>query len=109
MLGLHMIKKFYGGKFIDREKLYNEGINHPVKIEYYKICDNTANNEITQYGLEVVKTEYMTENVNIENQQVLRITNEERIIDSILDKLKDNEVTPVITKYVVDDLIYNCK
>lgn len=104
---LQMIKKFYGGKFIDKEKLFTEGINHPIKVEYYKIYDNTENNEMTQYGIEVVKTEYMKENINIENEQVLKVTNEEKVIDSILDKLKNNEVTPTIAKYIVEDLVYN--
>ena len=102
-----MIKKFYGGKFISKERLFNEGINYPIKIDYYKICDNTENKEITQYGLEIVKTEYKAEKINIENEQVLKVTKEEKIIDSILEKLKKNEVTPVIAKYIVEDLVYN--
>ncbi len=103
---LQMIKKFYGGMFIEKEKLANEGIKYPIKIEYYKICDNTENKEITKYGLEVIKTEYKNQEINIEKEKVLEITKEERIIDNILDKLKRNQVTPVITKYIVEDLIY---
>ncbi len=102
-----MIKKFYGGKFISKERLFNEGINYPIKIDYYKICDNTENKEITQYGLEIVKTEYKTEKINVENEQVLKVTKEEKIIDNILEKLKKNEVTPIIAKYIVEDLVYN--
>ena len=102
-----MIKKFYGGKFINKEKLFKEGINYPIKIDYYKICDNTENKEITQYGLEIVKTEYKTEKINVENEQVLKVTKEEKIIDNILEKLKKNEVTPIIAKYIVEDLVYN--
>lgn len=102
-----MIKKFYGGKFIDKQKLSSEGIDYPIKIEYYKIYDNEENKEITKYGLEVVKTEYKTEKVDIENKEVLRITDEEKIIDNILDKLKNYEVTPVIARYIVEDLVYN--
>lgn len=104
---LQMIKKFYGGRFIDRQRLSSEGINYPIKIEYYKVCDNTENKEIVQYGLEVVKTEYKKENINIENEKVLKITKEEKIINNILDKLKNNEVTPINTRYIVEDLVYN--
>lgn len=103
------MKKFYGGKFINKQKLSKEGIDYPIKIEYYKIYDNEETKEITQYGLEVVKTEYRNENINVENEEVLRITKEEKIIDKILDKLKDNEVTPVITKYIVEDLVFTYK
>lgn len=102
-----MTKKFYGGKFINKDKLFSEGIEYPIKIEYYKIYDNAENGQITKYGVEVVKTEYRSEKINIENQQVLGVTKEEKIIDKILDKLKNNEVTPIIAKYIVEDLVYN--
>lgn len=102
-----MTKKFFGGIFIDRQKLSSEGINYPIKIEYYKICDNSENKEIIQYGLEVIKTEYREEETNIENETVQKITYDEKVIDKILNILKINEVTPVITRYVLEDMKYN--
>ena len=102
-----MTKKFFGGIFINKEKLSSEGIKYPIKIEYYKICDDSENKEIIQYGLEVIKTEYKTDNVNVENETVEKITNDEKVIDKILSKLKINEVTPVITKYVLEDMLYD--
>lgn len=101
-----MIKKFYGGIFLDRQKLSSEGINYPIKVEYYKVCDNSENKEIFQYGIEVIKTEYKDDRVNIENETVLKVTSDEKIIEKILDKLKANEVTPVITRYILEDLQY---
>ena len=102
-----MTKRFYGGIFIDRDKLSEQGIDYPIKIEYYKICDNTENKDITQYGIEVVKTEYKKDDIRIENKEVERITKEENVINKILEKLKMNQVTPVTTKYIVEDMIYN--
>ena len=102
-----MIKKFFGGLFIDRQKLSSEGINYPIKVEYYKICDNSENKEIIQYGLEVVKTEYRADEINVENETIEKVTNDEKVIDKILDKLKINQVTPVITRYVLEDMQYN--
>lgn len=104
---LQMIKRFYGGIFIDKQKLSSEGIKHPIKVEYYKICDNTENKEIIHYGIEVVKTEYGENNINIENNEIRKITREEKIIDTILEKLKKNEVTPIATRYIIDDFMYN--
>ena len=104
---LQMTKKFYGGIFIDRQKLSSEGINYPIKIEYYKICDDSENKEKIQYRLEVVKTEYIKEKINIENETVLKVTADEKIINNILDKLKLNEVTPVVTRYVLEDMQCN--
>ena len=101
-----MTKKFYGGIFIDRQKLSSEGINYPIKLEYYKICDDSENKEIIQYGLEVIKTEYKIDNINVENETVEKLTYDEKVIDKILNKLKINEVTPVITRYVLEDMQY---
>ena len=30
------MKTFFGGTFIEKEKLEEAGINHPIKLEYYK-------------------------------------------------------------------------
>lgn len=107
MQDLLIIKKFYGGIFVNKEKLSSEGINYPIKIEYYKICDSTENREITQYGIEVVKTEYRNNNVNIENKEITNITKDEKEINNILDKLKIYQVTPVVAKYIIEDIMYN--
>ena len=102
-----MTKKFYGGIFIDRNKLSEAGIDYPIKIEYYKICDNIENRGTTQYGIEVIKTEYKKDDIKIENKEVKEITKEEDIINKILEKLKINQVTPISAKYIIEDMIYN--
>jgi len=102
-----MTKKFYGGIFIDREKLSSEGIDYPIKLEYYKICEKSENQGTIQYGVQVIKTEYKTEEVNIENETISKITPNEKTIDKILDKFKTNEVTPITTRYVLEDMQYN--
>ena len=102
-----MTKKFFGGIFIDRERLSSEGINYPIKLEYYKICDDSQNKGKFQFGLEVIKTEYKTEEVNMEHETVLKVTSDEKIIDQILEKFKINEVTPVVTRYILEDMQYN--
>ena len=30
------MRTFYGGKFIEKEKLIEAGIHYPIKLEYYK-------------------------------------------------------------------------
>lgn len=101
-----MIKKFYGGSFVNKEDLESQGINYPIKIEYYKICDNTQNKDIMIYGIEIIKTEYRDKNIITENKEVLNITREEKEINNILDKLKKYQVTPVSANYVIEDLSY---
>ena len=38
------MKTFFGGKFIEKEKLTEAGIDYPIKLEYYKILYNILNN-----------------------------------------------------------------
>ena len=107
MLNILMTKNFYGEIFLDKDKLFEQGIDYQIKIEYYKICENIKNRATTQYGIEVVKTEYKKDDIRIENKEVERVTKEENVINKILEILKKNQVTPVTAKYIVEDMIYN--
>lgn len=96
------MKKFYGGIFLDRDKLKRVGIFYPIKIEYYKIKEE---GKIDIFGIEVIKTEYKTDEVKIEKANINRITDDEDEANHILDLLKENEVTPVIAEEIVQDYI----
>ena len=50
---------FFGGRFIEKEKLENEGIYHPIKLEYYKRINEEEyiRGENNKFGISVVKTE----------------------------------------------------
>lgn len=102
-----MIKKFFGGTFLDKKELSYQGIFHPIKLEYYKIYDTTKEKNITQFGLEVVKTEFLENKTRVENKEIRGITKEENVIENILKIISKNEVTPIITSDVIDDLTYN--
>ena len=58
------MKRFFGGIFIEKEKLKEEGINHPIKLEYYKQI-NEETNEENKYGITIVKTEYIPEKIKV--------------------------------------------
>lgn len=96
------MKKFYGGIFMDKDKLKKVGIFYPIKIEYYKVKDEGI---IDTFGIEVIKTEYKNNDVLIEKENIERITSDEKEANHILDVLKENEVTPVIVKEVIQDYI----
>ncbi len=100
------MKKFFGGMFIENEILRKEGIYHPIKLEYYKIENNNSqkNGEL-KYGLEVVKTEYYTNDVKIEKNQLEGLTNDENAIKKILNILKENKVTPIAMQDVIKEIL----
>lgn len=106
------MKYFFGCTFMNREELANIGVKYPIKLDYYKTKTNEENikneNEI-KYGIEVIKTSYIEEKVNIEKRTIPEIIKDEIKIEQILSKLKQNKVTPVSAEYVIEDLLKeNC-
>ena len=97
------MKTFFDGIFLDRSKLEEEGIKYPIKLEYYKTIAESENVE-AKYGIEVVKTEYKSEFVNVESNKLENLTNSSKEIEKILAILRDNEVTPIAMQDVLDDM-----
>lgn len=108
------MKTFFDGIFISKEHLEEAGIKYPIKLEYYKIArdENVKNtNQISEakntngeYGIEVVKTEYLEGNVKVESKEVNNITNDVKEAEKILTLLRNNEVTPIGVEDVLEDL-----
>lgn len=101
------MKTFFGGVFINKETLESAGINHPIKLEYYKRIneDELFKNNKSKYGISIVKTEYKDENTKVEEKEVKYLTNDERKVEYILDVLKENYVTPIGLKDVLNDFL----
>lgn len=98
------MKTFYGGTFMNKIKLEEVGINYPIKLEYYKIDGSFEENLNSGYGIEIVKTEYKNEKIETEKANIAGITYDEKQANEILNILKENQVTPIIAKDVIEDL-----
>lgn len=102
------MKYFFGCTFMSREELANIGVKYPIKLEYYKTQTNEEDvknvNDI-KYGIEVIKTSYIDENISIEKRTIPELLKDELTINRILDKLKANKVTPVSAEYIIEDLL----
>lgn len=102
------MKKFFGGKFMDKENLLLEGISYPVKLEYYKVEEKSREEKGRDvFSIEVIKTEYLENKVNVETKMVENFSFDEEETNHILEKLKQYEVTPVTIKDVIDDFRYS--
>ena len=99
------MKHFYAGTFMSKDELSSNGVDYPIKLEYYKTEDNSMYKNSIKYGIEVIKTSYKKERTKIENSIVAAFTKDEKIVNKILDILKKNEVTPITAEYVVEDLL----
>ncbi len=102
-------KRFLFGKVqLDEKILMENNIYHNVEVEYYKIKgnnENTLNDKYEVYGIEIVKKDYLDNETKVENKYIEKVTSNEQIVDNILEKLKNNEVTPVGLEYVIKDLL----
>ena len=96
---------------MSKEELADIGVEYPIKLEYYKTQTNEENvkkQKDIKYGIEVIKTSYIDEKVDIEKRTIPEILKDELKINQILDKLKANKVTPVSAEYVIEDLLKEC-
>ena len=100
------MKTFFGGIFIEKEKLEEEKINHPIKLEYYKKINEEEfiNGKNSKFGISVVKTEYLPEGTKVERKDIKYLTNDENKLEKILDLFKNNEVTPIGVEDIICDL-----
>ena len=102
------MKHFYAGTFINRGDLRKVGIEYPIKLEYYRTKTNEEkikNTNDIKYGIEIIKTSYIEDNIAVETSYIPDILRDEVRINKILDKLKQNKVTPVSAEYIIEDLL----
>lgn len=95
------MKTFFGGIFIEKEKLEEAGINYPIKLEYYKYINNEDKNK-SKYGVGIIKTEYK-DDIVVEEKDIKYLTNDENRAIDILQLFKKNAVTPIGAEDVIRD------
>lgn len=98
------LEDIFGGIFIKRKFLEEEGIDYPIRLEYYK-TEREEKNVETKYGVKIIKKEYLEGNVKIETKECNNITNNLAKEKQILTLLKNNEVTPIGLEDVLRELI----
>jgi len=93
---------------MNQEELLKIGVKYPIKLEYYKTQTNEENvknvNDI-RYGIEVIKTSYIEEKVDIEKTYIPEIIKDEAKVENMLNILKEHKVTPISAPYIIEDLL----
>ena len=101
------MKKFYAGVVLNKDELTDSDSNH-IELEYYKIA-KTNKESITKksnlYGIEIVKREYLGKKKLKEKNNIYNLTNDETIVDKLLDILKTNKVTPITLNDIVEEIL----
>ena len=102
---------FFGGTFVKKENLEEAGIVNPIKLEYYKIIneDEFINKDNAEYGIKIVKTEYINDDIKTENKEIKHLSDNEEKTNEILEILKRNEVTPIEVQDIMQDILQDQK
>lgn len=103
------MKTFFGGTFIEKEKLEESGIFHPIKLEYYKQIneDDISLKRNAKFGILIVKTDYKENELKVETKEIKYLTNDELEENKILNIFKEHQVTPINSEEVISDLFRN--
>ncbi len=99
------LREFYGDTVIDKND-YNEfDSEFKIHLTYYKTqdCLNLDDKNVS-YGMQVVKKQTDGKNMKVETKEFSNIVDTEEKVDSILEILKRNKVTPVAVRDVLEDM-----
>ena len=97
------MKTFFDEIFINTEELKSEGIEYPIKLEYFKTI-NTEEDVEAKYGIEIVKTDYIDGKVKVNSNIIKDITKYQDEIEKILNIFRNNKVTPFGMQDVLIDI-----
>ena len=101
-------KIYYGATFLNEKDLVETNITNNIELEYYGTKNyrtSTLKNERPSYGIEIVKKEYISDDVKIEKQKIENITGSAKKVINIIETLKLYKVTPIGLQDVVHDLL----
>ena len=92
-----------GMTYFDEKDLEGTTINHRIELEYYK-TDRVKESEC-EYGIEILKKEYINDDIKIESNNIQKISDSSDKVIEIINTLKKHKVTPVGLNDVLEDLL----
>lgn len=95
---------YYGETRVNIKELIETNRKGFIKLEYYG-TKQTVQNEHTEYGIEIVKKEYINKNFTQESNNISNITDDKKQIEEIITLLKRNKVTPIGLEDIICDLV----
>ena len=96
-------KTYYGMTYFDENDLKETKTNHRVELEYYTTKRNTQ--EKIEYGIEILKKEYINDIITEESNNIESISNNSDKVIEIINTLKKYKVTPIGLDDVLEDLL----
>ena len=97
-------KIYYGEEIVNLGELIETNRKGFIKLEYYG-TKKVIENEFIEYGIEIVKKEYINRNFIKEINNISNITEDEREMKEIISILKRNKVTPIGLEDIICELV----
>jgi len=94
-------KELYDKTTINRNDIEEINLRGKIQLEYYK----TINDDNKKYGIKIVKKQKKICKEMIESKEIDNISDEEIKINTLLNILVNNKVTPIALDDVLADLI----
>lgn len=98
---------YCGAALLEGEELKESNSTDKIEIEYYSTKNNTENSlkeDMSVYGIEVIKKEYRNQKIRIEKTNVDNVADSSLKVIEIINTLKNNKVTPIGLQDVLEDL-----
>lgn len=96
-------RKCYGEININAKDLIESIKSRLMKLEYYGL-QHIVSNEFTEYGIEIIKKEYINNQFSEEKNSINIVAENEEKLEEIIMILKRNAVTPMSLEDVISDL-----
>ena len=99
---------YYGATFLDEKDLVEANITNNIELEYYRTENyktNILKKEKASYGIEIIKREYILDDVKVEKSRLDDISTSAKKVINIIESLRMHKVTPIGLQDVVCDLL----
>ena len=97
-------KIYYGATSVNIKEQIETRNKSFIKLEYYG-TKHIIQNECVEYGIEIVKKEYLNENFMQEINVANNVAETEKDLEKLITILKRNKVTPIGLDDVIIDLV----
>lgn len=94
------MKKIYSSNYVAKEILDENNIDHPIKLDYYRIKDEETEG---MYGVEIIKTEYKETGIQRESKIVENVTSNEKQMNLFLENISKGLVTPAFIEEITNE------
>lgn len=100
---MESFKKYYGEARFNVSELIETNKKGFIKLEYYG-TKNVLQEDSVEYGIEVIKKEYINKEFTEEKNAISNVSENEEDMEKLIMLLQRNKVTPIGLEDVIIDL-----